>query len=676
MTNARNNFGTKPLLAIMNNRLAGVLVVLFLSSSILAAQKNNDFEVKSPDGTMSLKVEAGAKLQWSVQYKGEQIVAPSTMSLILEGGDTLGHHAAIASSKTEKNTTVIAAINYVKSSIPDEYTRLTINCKNGYGVVFRVYNDAVAYRFFTKKKGEIIIENEEANFNFTDDHKAFLPYMWDYRGGQIFNSSFEALYKEINISQFLRDSLAFLPVLVDVGNSRKVVILEADLEDYPGMYLNINHTRKGLMGVYAQYPLAAQLGGFGGINYIPTKRAGYIAKTNGTRNFPWRVIAISQSDKQLLNNDIVQKLASPPRIADASWIKPGQVAWDWWNNWNISHVDFKAGINTPTYKYYIDFAAANKIPYIIMDGGWSEGLNLTNIVPEINLQEIIDYGKQKGIGVILWASWYAVTQQMDTVFPLYSRMGAKGFKIDFVDRDDQIAVASLYEIAKKAAEYHLLVDYHGVFKPTGLQRTYPNVVGYEGVKGLENYKWAIEDQPRYVVSIPYIRMMAGPMDYTPGAMRNANKENFRPIGANPMSQGTRCQQLAMYVVFEAPLQMLSDNPTAYMKEQECTDFITNVPTTFEETVPLDGKVGEYVALARRKGDTWYVGAMSNWDARDVTLDFSFLGEGVYQATVFEDGFNADRDGTDYKKEVITISSATKLKIHLAPGGGWAARMKK
>jgi alpha-glucosidase len=339
-------------------------------------------------------------------------------------------------------------------------------------------------------------------------------------------------------------------------------------------------------------------------------------------------------------------------------------------------VDFKAGINTPTYKYYIDFAAANKIPYIIMDGGWSEGLNLTNIVPEINLQEIIDYGKQKGIGVILWASWYAVTQQMDTVFPLYSRMGAKGFKIDFVDRDDQIAVASLYEIAKKAAEYHLLVDYHGVFKPTGLQRTYPNVVGYEGVKGLENYKWAIEDQPRYVVSIPYIRMMAGPMDYTPGAMRNANKENFRPIGANPMSQGTRCQQLAMYVVFEAPLQMLSDNPTAYMKEQECTDFITNVPTTFEETVPLDGKVGEYVALARRKGDTWYVGAMSNWDARDVTLDFSFLGEGVYQATVFEDGFNADRDGTDYKKEVITISSATKLKIHLAPGGGWAARMKK
>jgi alpha-glucosidase len=669
MTNSKKQYGTPTV-------LTGIFVLLFLGSSMLIAQKNNDLEVKSPDGAISVKVEAGAKLEWSVHDHGEQIIAPSAISLLLEEGDVLGDNAKITSSNTEKNSTVIAAINYIKANIPDDYNQLTINCKNGYGLIFRVYNDAVAYRFFTKKKGEIIIKNEEANFNFTDDHKAFLPYMWDYRGGKIFNSSFEALYREINISQFLSDSLAFLPVLVDVGNNKKVVILEADLEDYPGMYLNINQTRKGLMGVYAPYPLEAELGGFGGINYIPTKRADYIAKTSGTRSFPWRAIAISRSDKELLNNDIVQKLASPSRIADASWIKPGQVAWDWWNDWNISHVDFKAGINTPTYKYYIDFAAANKIPYIIMDGGWSEMLNLTKVVPSINLQEILDYGKQKGVGVILWASWYAISQQKDTVFPLYSKMGVKGFKIDFVDRDDQVAVASLYEIAKTAAKYHLLVDYHGVFKPTGLQRTYPNVIGYEGVKGLENYKWAIEDQPRYVTSIPYIRMIAGPMDYTPGAMRNAVKANFRPINDNPMSQGTRCSQLAMYVVFEAPLQMLSDNPTTYMKEQECTDFITSVPTTFDETVPLDGKVGEYVALARKKGDVWYVGAITNWDARNVTLDFPFLGEGTYQATVFKDGVNADRDATDYKKEVVKISSADKLTIQLSPGGGWAARIEK
>jgi alpha-glucosidase len=649
--------------------------VFFLSSSILSAE-SKDFEAKSPDGAVIVKVETGAKLEWSVQIMGQQIIAPSAMSMQLEGGDVLGDNAKIVSSNTEKINTVINTVNYVKAHIQDDCTQLTINCENGYGVIFRVYNDAVAYRFFTKKNGEIVIKNEEANFNFTDDDNAFIPYQWDYRGGKIFNSSFEALYRESKISEFAKDSLAFLPLLVDVGNNKKVVILEAELEDYPGMYLNINQTGKGFMGVYAPYPLEAELGGYGGINYVPTKRADYIAKTSGTRNFPWRAIAISNKDKELLNNDIVQKLASPPRIADVSWIKPGQVSWDWWNDRNISHVDFKAGMNTPTYKYFIDFAAANKIKYIIIDGGWSPSLDLTKIRPEINLQEIIDYGNKKKVDVILWASWYAVTQQMDTVFPLYSKMGVKGFKIDFVDRDDQVAVASLYQIAKKAAEYHLLVDYHGVFKPTGLQRTYPNVVGYEGVKGLENYKWAIEDQPRYVVSIPYIRMMAGPMDYTPGAMRNSNKANFRPINDNPMSQGTRCSQLAMYIIFEAPLQMLADNPTIYMREQECTNFIVKVPTTFDETVPLDGKVGEYVSLARKKGDTWYVGAMTNWTARVLTIDFSFLGTGDYEAVIFKDGINADRDGTDYKREEIRISSRTKLSIKLAPGGGWAARFEK
>jgi alpha-glucosidase len=660
----------------MKNRLNGLIVLLFLGTSILTAQKNNDYDLISPDGAISLHVSVGAKFQWSVLHNGQQIITPSAISLQLEGGDVLGDNAKIKSSNTEKIVNVIAAINYKKTSIHDEYNQLTLNCKNDYGVIFRVYNDGVAYRFFTKKKGEIIVKNEEANFNFTDDYKAFIPYMWDYRGGKIFNSSFEALYRENNISKFASDSLAFLPLLVDLGNNKKAVILEADLEDYPGMYLNINQTHKGFMGVYAPYPLEAEVGGYANLNFVPTKRADYIAKTSGTRNFPWRAIVISNQDKELLNNDMVQKLASSSRLTDVSWVKPGQVSWDWWNDWNITHVDFKAGINTPTYKYYIDFAAANKIQYIVMDEGWSNVADLTKISAQINLQEIIEYGKQKGVDVILWATWYTITQQMDKVFPLYSKMGVKGFKIDFFDRDDQVAVASTYEIARKAAEFQLMVDYHGIFKPTGLQRTYPNVIGYEGVKGMENVKWAIEDAPRYAVSIPFIRMIAGPMDYTPGAMRNAIRANFRPIGGNPMGQGTRCNQMAMYVVYEAPLQMLADNPTIYMKEQECTDFITKVPTTTDETVALDGKVGEYAAIARKKGDTWYVGAMSNWDARDITLDFSFLGNGVFEAIIFKDGINADRDATDYKKEVIKISNSDKLNIHLAPGGGWVARIEK
>src|SRR5208283_2520757 len=411
---------------------------------------------------------------------------------------------------------------------------------------------------------------------------------------KIFNSSFEALYREINISQFLTDSLAFLPLLVDIGNNKKVVILEADLEDYPGMYLNINQTMKGFMGVFAHYPLESEPGGYMKMNLIPVSRADYIAKTAGTRSFPWRAIVISRQDKELLNNDMVQKLASPSRLTDISWIKTGQAAWDWWSDWNISHVDFKAGYNSKTYKYYIDFAAANKLSYIIMDWGWSAKNDLFKITaPDINLQEIIDYGKEKNVGVILWATWNAIIHQMDQVFPIYSKMGAKGFKIDFIDRDDQVAVASLYDIARKAAEYHLIIDYHGVFKPTGLQRTYPNIVGFEGVKGLENYKWANEDAPRYAVSIPFIRMMAGPMDYTPGAMRNATKAIYRPVDSYPMSEGTRCNQMAMYVVYEAPFQVLADNPTTYMKEKECTDFISSVPTTTDETLALDGKVGEF-----------------------------------------------------------------------------------
>lgn len=653
-----------------------LIFFFLLGITTLNAQNGKTFEIKSPDGVITLQVQAGARLTWAVQHGGQQIIAQSPISLQLSTGEMLGTNVKVSASKIEKVNNSFLAINYKKSNIIDQYTQLSLTCKNDFGVVFRAYNDGVAYRFFTKKKGEIEVKNEEANFNFTADHKAFLPFMWDYREGKIFNSSFEALYKEIPFSKFPKDSLAFLPVLVDVGNGKKAAILEADLEDYPGMYVDVNQTGKGLKGVYAPYPLEAKIGGYEEMNLVPTKRADYIAITSGTRSFPWRAVVISRQDKELLNNDMVQKLASPCRLQDVSWIQTGQSAWDWWNNWNLTHVDFKAGMNTPTYKAYIDFASSNHLQFIVIDWTWSDKTDLTKINPDVNIQEIIDYGKQKGVGVFLWASWRAILQDMDRIFPIYSKMGAKGFKIDFIDRDDQVAVASLYAIAKKAAEYKLMVDYHGAFKPTGLQRTYPNVVGYEGVKGLENMKWANEDAPRYAVSIPFIRMMAGPMDYTPGAMRNTIKANFRPIENNPMSQGTRCHQMAMYVMYEAPFQMLSDNPVIYTREQECTDFIAKVPTTTDETVALDGQVAEYAAIARKKGDTWFVGAMTNWTSRELSIDLSFLAEGNYQATIFQDGINADRDATDYKKEVIQVKSGDKLKASLSNGGGWVARIEK
>jgi alpha-glucosidase len=649
------------------------LILLLLCPVMIYAQKKWSLEVKSPGSSIVLKLESGAKMFWSVQHKGRQIIEPSAISLSLQSGEVLGDNAKISTPKIEKVNNSFKAINYRKAVVSDVCTQITLNCKGNYGIIFRVYDDAVAYRFFTKLPGEIFIKYEEANFNFTEDHKAFIPIQWDYRDGKNFNSSFEALYREINLSKFPKDSLAFLPVLVDAGQNIKVEVLEADLENYPGMYLDLNETGKGFKGVYAPYPLETYVKG---INIIPTRRADYIARTDGTRSFPWRAVVISEQDKDLLNCDIVQKLASPCRIADISWIKAGQVSWDWWNGMNISHVGFRAGMNTASYKYFIDFASDYMIPYIILDGGWNARGDLTKARPEINLEELVEYGNQKNVGLIVWASWQDILAQKEKAFPFYSKTGIKGMKIDFIDRDDQVAVASTYEIAKLAAEYKLLVDYHGVFKPTGLQRTYPNVVGYEGVKGMENVKWADENVPRYDVTLPFIRNLAGPMDYTPGAMRNSNQANFRAINSNPMSKGTRVHQLAMYVVFEVPLQMLSDNPTIYMREQECTDFITKVPTTFDETVPLDGKVAEYVAVARRKGDNWFVGVMTNWSPRELTIDFSFLDDGNYRAEVFSDGINSNRDATDYKKEVVNIKKGDKLTVKLMNGGGWAARLEK
>jgi len=654
-------------------KVATLLSAFIIFTSLISAQKAGHYEVKSPDGYIILDVNAGPKLEWSVSFKEKQVIAPSPLSIALETGEILGDNAVIKNALREKIDARFNAINYRKKVVSNICNQLTLNCKNDFGIIFRVYDDAVAYRFFTGKKGEIFIKNEEANFNFSEDYKSFVPIQHDYRDGKIFNTSFESLYREIKISDFPKDSLAFLPILVDLKNHIKAEILEADLEDYPGMYLDLNQTGKGYKGVFAPYPLEVYVKG---LNIIPSMRAEYIARTKGARSFPWRAVVITSQDIDLLNCDIVQKLASPSRLEDISWIKPGQVSWDWWNDNNISHVDFRSGINNSTYKYYIDFASANNIPYIIIDAGWTTEQDLTKTIPEINVEELVKYGKQKNVGIILWASWKAVQQQMEKVFPYYSNMGIKGFKIDFFDRDDQLAVASVYEIAKSAAQYHLLVDYHGIYKPTGLQRTYPNVVGNEGVRGMENVKWANEDVPHYDVTLPYIRNLAGLMDYTPGAMRNSNQDNFRPVYSMPFSKGTRCHQLAMYVVFEVPLQMLSDNPTVYMKEQECTDFITSVPTTFDETVPLAGEVAEYVAIARKKDNIWYVGAMTDWTPRELTLDFSFLESGEYKAIIFSDGTNADRDATDYIKEIRTIRSGDKLSIKLSNGGGWAARIEK
>ncbi|MHA4806525.1 glycoside hydrolase family 97 protein [Flavitalea flava] len=667
----------------MKNKIPAQLFLfsfLFIQS-FLFAQKSKSFELSSPDGSLKVTVDAAEKLQWHLMRGAKTLIAPSSVSMQLEDGTVLGRQVKVISAKTIRVNNSFAPLHYKKSVIADLYNQLTLQCKGDYAIVFRAYDDGLAYRFITKRKDSLVITAEEANFNFADDYPAYIPYVNQPHNKDIYETSFENVYQHGPLSRIVKDTLAFAPVLVELPENEKIAVTEADLEDYPGMFLQVkeeNGTQGkrsyGLQGKFAPYPTLEKQGGHNNLQSFVLERASFIARTEGTRNFPWRVVIISKEDKDLLNNDMIYKLAAPSRVKDPSWVKTGKVAWDWWNDWNITQVDFRAGINTATYKYYIDFAAANHIEYILLDEGWATSTDIMKIVPGVDLQEIIDYGKQKNVGIWLWGGWLPLDQKMDEALSTYSKMGIKGFKIDFMDRDDQKMVQFYYRLAAKAAEYKVMIDYHGAYKPTGLQRTFPNVVNFEGVHGMEQLKWSNPDMPLYDVTIPFIRMLAGPMDYTPGAMRNAGKQSFRAVNSSPMSQGTRCHQLAMYVIYEAPFEMLCDNPTSYMREPESLNFISSVPTVFDETVALDSKLASYAAIARRKNDTWYVGAIGNWEPRDITIDLSFLKDGGYEAEVFKDGLNADRDGTDYKREIIKVTGVTKLTIHLSNGGGWAAKI--
>ena len=472
----------------------------------------------------------------------------------------------------------------------------------------------------------------------------------------------------------------FLPLVVEANDGVKVCITESDLESFPGLYLSTGkEERNTLNGIHPAYPKKSVQGGHNMLQMIVKEREAYTAKVSGKRAFPWRMAIIAKQDKELVESNLSYLLATPSCLEDISWIKPGKVAWEWWNDWNLDGVAFKTGVNTETYKAYIDYAASNHVEYVILDEGWAVNLkaDLMQIVPELDLKGLIDYAKSKNVGIILWAGYYAFERDMENVCRHYAEMGVKGFKVDFMDRDDQEMVDFNYRAAQTCAKYKLLLDLHGMYKPSGLNRTYPNVLNFEGVHGLENMKWSSKnvDQVKYDVMIPFIRQVAGPIDYTQGAMRNAVKESYYPCYSEPMSQGTRCRQLALYVIFESPLNMLCDTPSNYEREAECSNFITRIPTVWDETRVLDGKLGEYIITARRKGNIWYVGGITNWQERDVELDFSFLGEQVFCGTLFKDGVNAHRVGRDYCCETINVDRKTNLKIHLAPGGGFVIRLQ-
>ena len=615
-----------------------------------------DIRLSSPDGRIVASIHGEKdRLTWDLAYDGLQVLDASE----------IGINGALKNMKAGKKTTAGA------------YTTATLS--NGKFIVeFKVGNQAVGYRIKTSSRKALKIANETAEFNFSGDYDAFIPYVNDNRSGERYCFSFESYYDEQPLSRMFTDSLSINPLAVRLPQGKLAVVLDASAVDYPGMFLS-KHGAHGLKADFAPVPLEEEINGHARLNLIPTRRAEYIAEVDSRTIMPWRIVALTDNDAQLLASTIAKDFSPSCQLPDTSWIRPGKVAWDWWNNTNLTGVDFRAGMNTYTYKYYIDFAQRNHLEYIIIDEGWSSEESLIEkLNPAIDLDVLLPYAKERGVGIILWSSWRNSIKDTERVFKYYADKGVAGFKVDFFDRDDQPIMRSAWQLAACAARNHLLLDYHG-FRPTGIQYAYPNIVNFEGVKGLENSKWEprvgdgpLHDQPRYDVLIPYLRMLVGPLDYTPGAMLNATRDCFFGNNNHPMSQGTRAHQVAMYILYNAPLQMLADSPSKYMKEQETTNYISQIPTVFDEVVALDGQLGEYAVIAKRKGTKWYVAAMTNWTARDLTIDLKMLSPGNHRAEIFADGFNADREATDYKRSTAFVTQGQQLKVHLAPGGGWNA----
>lgn len=627
-----------------------------------------DLEVVSPDGSLLIRVAAGDVLTYEVELRGQAVIQPSPISMTLDGGKALGPGAG---SFDVERTSVAEVIHPVvpekTGTIPDEYNGAFLTFAGGWGLEVRAYDDGVAFRFRVDEEGEVIVMEEGFSVTFPGD-----PELW-FPTEEGFLTHSERLYEELSLSEVPSGKMASMPVLAALSSGTKVLITESDLQAYPGLYLE-GQGGASLVGLLPAFPAAEEQ--FRDRTVRVTEREDYLARTVGPRTFPWRIFLVAEEDTELVESTLVYRLAPSNRIADPSWIRPGKVAWDWWNASSLHGVDFESGLNTDTYLYFIDFAADHGIEYIILDEGWSDPADFDALNPDMDLEAILAHGDERGVGIILWVVWKTLDNDLENTLDRFAAWGVKGIKVDFMQRDDQPMVAYYWRVAEAAADRHLLVDFHGSYKPSGLRRAYPNVLTREGVQGLEQSKWSSRPTPEHAVTLPYIRMVAGPMDYTPGAMRNAQKDQFMAVFERPMSLGTRVHQMAMYVVFESPLQMLADSPSNYLDNPECTAFITGVPTVWDETRVLSGAVGDWIAVARRRGDEWFLGAMTDWSERDLDLDLSFLGDGSWTAEVFADGPNAHRNAEDYQVESLSVQGQDRPTAHLAPGGGWVAKFTK
>jgi len=656
-----------------------VLLALVLAPGLAHGQSS---EVRSPDGSVVATVQTdGDQLTYAVRHDGQTIVEPSPISLTLAGRTVLGADPTVVDTRTRSVDTVLEPVVPEKQAeIPNRFTELHLDFERDFSLVVRAYNEGAAYRFETERGDSLVVETEQATFDLADGNGSSPSFYWA-RGEDSFVTHSESYYQPAMPVDSIAGRMSTLPLLATYGeDGPRVAVTEANLRDYAGMFVKGSYAARSddprLRGTFAEVPTETALFQDDERNTYPTARADYIARTAGTRAFPWRVVIVTESTTELFENQLVYALGPEPRLDDLDWIDPGKVAWDWYNALNLYDVDFESGVNTRTYKEYIDFAAAHDLDYVILDEGWYELGDLTAVNEDLDMQELTAYAEKRDVGLILWMVWKTLDRQMQTALDQFERWGIDGIKVDFMQRDDQPVVNFFWRTAREAAERELLVNFHGNYKPTGLRRAYPHVLTREGVNGLEQNKWSDRLTPEHNVTIPFTRMLAGPIDYTPGAMVNAQPEDFTARFERPMSQGTRAHQLAMYVVYESPLQMLADSPSQYRDNPESMAFLEQVPTTWHETRALQAAIGDHVVVARRHDATWYLGAMSDEKARTVDVDLSFLDEGqTYEMKTWADGPNADRFAEDLETTTRTVTGGETITVEMAPGGGLAARIQ-
>lgn len=648
-----------------------VLTLLHLILCVCIVTQAKNYIVSSPDGKIKVTVTTGKQLSWSIDYNGERILNPSIMQMNIEGQSVQpGINPSVIKAKTIKTDSEQTAIVPTKQRIiKDQYNQLTLTCKGDYAVVFRAYNNGAAYRFETSiKQPQMTVNSETVEQNWMDGCKAY----WPKEKNQEYITHCEAIFDELSLTSLTKEMKGYLPIYLSTPKGTKVIIMESDLLDYPNLFLTGDHNHT-LTGEFPPVVLKSALKKGADRDEVLLEKASYIAATKGTRTFPWRVLMINEDDKAVIENNLVYQLASPAISKDTDWIKPGKISWDWWSTLNVYGVDFKAGVNTDTYKYFIDFASKYGIEYVLLDEGWSVGTwNIKESISELNIPELVRYGKEKNVGLVLWTLWNPLDKDLEGILNIYEKWGVKGIKVDFMQRSDQYMVNFYERVGKAAMDRKLLVDFHGSFKPAGLQKTYPNVMTFEGVLGLEHDKDSRDINPVHDLILPFTRMAAGPMDYTPGAVNNATAEDFYINFVHPISLGTRAHQAALYVVYESPLQMLADSPSNYYKAPEFASFISRIPTTWDDTKAITAKIGEQLVVARKHGKNWYLGGLTDWNARNIEIKLDFLDAPTYKMEVFKDGVNANVYASDFKTEEVTVTKGDTIHVTMAKGGGWAA----